>query len=52
MILHNVSDDAKLIKVPTSPLGPEGLFKGDYNRGDIVSIPCWAEQQISEPQGH
>ena len=39
MILHDVTDDAELVEVPTAALGPERLGEGDQNAGDVVTIP-------------
>ena len=50
--MHNVSDDAKLIKVAPSTLSSERLLEGDHHRGNVVSVPGGTEQPVPEPDGH
>jgi hypothetical protein len=50
MVLHNVTDDAKLIKVPSSSLGTEGLLECDLNIVDVVSVPGGAQERVTETQ--
>jgi hypothetical protein len=50
MVLHNVTDDAKLIKVPSSTLGTEGLLECDLNIVDVVSVPGGAQERVTETQ--
>ena len=48
MILHDVPDYAKLIKVAASALSPERFLEGDDDGGNVVSVPGRPEQAVAE----
>ena len=52
MILQDVSDDAKLVKVAATALGAEWLLERDHDGGDVVAIPNVAEDEVPEAKGH
>lgn len=52
MVLHDVANDAELVKVAAATLRAEGLLKGDDHAGNVVTVPSGAEDAIAEPQGH
>ena len=51
MVLHDVSDDAKLVKVSTPAHSAKGLFEGDDDGGNVVPVPSGAEQDVTETEG-
>ena len=46
VVLHDVSDDSKLVKVSSSPLGPKGLLEGDGDTCNGISVPCRTEDHV------
>jgi hypothetical protein len=50
MVLHNISDDTKLVKVTTTALGTERLLEGDLDVVDVVSVPGGAKELVTKPQ--
>ena len=42
--------DAKLVKVPSSSLGPKGLLEGYNNTGNVVPVPEGAEHHVAKPK--
>ena len=50
VVLHDVTDDAKLVEVATPPLGAEGLFEGNGDVGNGVAIPNRVECGVSKPE--
>lgn len=50
MVLHDIADDAKLVKVATTTLGAEWFLECDLNVVDVVSVPGGAEERIAEAQ--
>ena len=49
MVLHDVTDDAKLVEVASSALGAEGFLEGDRDVSDVVPVPDRLERGISKP---
>ena len=49
MVLHNVANDAKFVKVASAALGAKRFFKGDDNAGDVVTVPGRAKNPVAEP---
>lgn len=52
VILHDVPDDAELVKVSASALCAEGFLERYLYRGDIFAVPGWAEYPVAEAQRH
>lgn len=50
MVLHHVTNDAKLIKVTATPLGTKGLFEGDGDRVNGVSVPDRLEDGVGKSE--
>ena len=46
VVLHNVSDDSKLVKVSSSSLGSKGFLEGDGDACNGVSVPRWTEDHV------
>lgn len=44
-------DDAKVIKVASSPLCAEWFFKGEDNTGHVVPVPDWSKDSVPKPAG-
>ena len=43
MVLHDVPDDAELVKISTPAHGSERFLEGDDHGGDMVPVPGGAE---------
>lgn len=52
MVLHNVPNDTEIIKITSTALRSKWFLERDQNRCHIVPVPCWAENLITEPNGH
>ena len=52
MILHDVPDDAELVKVAATALRAEGLLERDLHHGDVLAVPRGTEDPVTEAQGH
>ena len=50
VILHHISDDAKLVKVATSALCAKGLLESDLHIADVLVIPNGTQEGIRKPQ--
>src|SRR5690606_24291928 len=50
VVLHDVADDAELVKVAAAALGAEGLLEDDLDVVDVVAVPGGAEEGVSEPE--
>lgn len=48
VILHDITDDAKLIKVPSAALCAKGLLEADLHVGDEVSVPRGRQELIGK----
>ena len=48
MILHDIPDDAKFVKITATPLGTERLLESDHHAGYVVSVPGRAENPITK----
>ena len=47
-VLHDITDDPKLVKVSTASLGAEGLLEGDLNVGDEGLVEGGVEHDVGE----
>jgi hypothetical protein len=50
MVLHDISNDAKLVKVPTTSLGSKRFLEGDLDVVDVISVPGGPKELITKPQ--
>lgn len=50
MILHYISDDAKLVKIATTALSTKWFLENYLNRRYVKSVPRWAKYGISKPK--
>lgn len=50
MVLHDITNDAELVKVTAPAFGAERLFEVDLHRGDVVAIPGRIENAIAESE--
>ncbi len=50
VVLHDVADDAELVKVPATPLGAERLLERDLDVIDVVAVPGRAQERVAESQ--
>jgi hypothetical protein len=50
MVLHDISDDTKLVEIATPTLGAEGFFEGDLDVVDVISIPSSSEELVTKSQ--
>ena len=48
VILHDIPDDAKLIKVPSAALCAKGLLEANLHIGDEVSVPCGRQELVGK----
>lgn len=51
-VLHNVPNNAKIIKVASSTFGAEGFLESDLDIVDKLAIPDLVEKHISESDHH
>lgn len=49
-VLHNITDDTKLVKVSSTALSSERLLEGDLDVVDVVPVPGCAEELVTEPE--
>jgi len=49
-VLHNITDDTKLVEVTTSALGTEWLLEGDLDVVNVVAVPGGAEELVAEAE--
>jgi hypothetical protein len=50
MVLHDISDDSKLIEVTSTTLGTERLLERDLYVIDVVAVPGCAEEFVTKSQ--
>lgn len=50
LLFNNSPDYPKVVKVSPSPLCTKRLFEGNYDAGDVVTIPDWAEDSIGKSE--
>lgn len=48
MVLHDISDNAKLVKVASTALGAKRLLEGDLHIVDVVSVPGSTKEGVAE----
>ena len=48
MVLHDVSDDAKLIKVPATALRAERLLEDNLHVCNVLVVPAGGDEAICE----
>ena len=46
VVLHDVSDDSKLVKVSSSSLGSKGFLEGDGDACNGVTVPRGTEDHV------
>lgn len=51
MVLHDITDYPKLVKVAATPHCAKRLLEGDGHRGDAVPVPQRLEDGVSKPSG-
>ena len=51
VVLHDIPDDAKLVKVAAAPLRAEGLLEADLDVADVIPVPCWLDEVVGKPAG-
>jgi len=49
-ILHNITNDAKLVKVAASSFGSEWLLERDLNVVDVIPVPSRTEKFVAESE--
>jgi len=49
-ILHNITNDAKLVKVAASSFGSEWLLERDLNVVDVIPVPSRTEKLVAESE--
>ena len=50
VILHDISDDAKLVEVSPPPLCAKRLLEGDLHVADVLVIPDGPQERVGESQ--
>jgi hypothetical protein len=50
VILHHISDDAKLVEVPPPAFRAEGLFERDLHIADVLVVPNGAQECVGKAQ--
>jgi hypothetical protein len=50
MVLHDITNDAKLVKVTTTAFSAKWLLEGDLHVVNMVSVPGCAKEFVSESQ--
>ena len=50
MILHNITDDAKLVEVTAASFSAEWLLECDLHVVDVVAVPGCAEERVAESE--
>lgn len=48
MVLHDIADDAKLVKVPAAALGAEGLLERNLHVVDVMPVPRSPEERVAK----
>ena len=49
VVLHYVTNDPKLVKVPTATHGPKRLLERHHDVGNVVSVPYRLEDSVGKP---
>jgi hypothetical protein len=49
-ILHDISNDAKLVEVSSSSFSAKRLFEDDLDVINVMAVPSSIEERVSEPQ--
>ena len=49
MILHDITNDAKLVKVAPAAFSAKVLLHGDLHVADVVAIPKWIQEGVGKP---
>jgi hypothetical protein len=49
VVLHDIADDPKLVKVSAPALRPKGLLEANLNIGDEVAVPCGVQKLVGKP---
>ncbi|KAI6754287.1 hypothetical protein HG530_012801 [Fusarium avenaceum] len=50
MVLHNITNNAKLVEVTSTSFSAEGLLECDLDVVDVLSVPCGAEEGVTESE--
>jgi hypothetical protein len=50
MVLHNITNDTKLVEVTSTSFSTEGLLESDLNVVDMLSVPCGAEEGVTKSE--
>jgi hypothetical protein len=50
MVLHDIANDAKLVKISATPLGTERLLERDLHVVDVVPVPGGTQERVAESQ--
>lgn len=50
MVLHNITDDTELVKVPPTALSAKRLLEGDLHVVDVIPVPGRAEELVTKSQ--
>lgn len=51
-VLHDIPDDAEIIKVSTTTFGSERFLESDLHIVNVFAIPHLAEENVGETHGH
>mmetsp|Transcript_1197 Transcript_1197/g.3360 ORF Transcript_1197/g.3360 Transcript_1197/m.3360 type:complete len:441 (+) Transcript_1197:13-1335(+) len=52
MVLHDVADDADVVKVACAALDSEIFLEGDLDALDVVAVPDGLENGVGKPESH
>jgi hypothetical protein len=50
MVLHDISNNSKLIKIPAAAFGTERLFERDLHIVYVVPVPRCAKELVTKSQ--
>lgn len=50
VVLHDITNDAKLVEISAAALGAKRLLEGDLNIVDVVTVPGSAEERVTKTQ--
>lgn len=50
MVLHDITDDAKLIEVTSTTLGAKWFLEGDLDVIDVIAVPSCVEERVAESE--
>lgn len=51
-VLHDIADNAKVIKVAATALGAKRLLEGDLDIVNVFAVPGLAEEDVCETKSH